>query len=139
VGATAIGTAAAFLVDAASTADGVNGSVAGTVGTAATTTPPVYTVSSVAHAGYGIDYLDFSAYNAKAVYVDGVLVKGTAPTAVGQTYITLVESATNDGSYTMTQYQEAGALGTAGDTVVGVIGVADFGVEKDFLAQNFIL
>lgn len=139
VGATAIGTAAAFLVDAASTADGVNGSVAGTVGTAATTTPPVYTVTSEARPGYGIDYLDFSAYNAKAVYVDGVLVAGTAPTALGQTYITLVESATNDGSYTMTQYAEAGALGTAGDTVVGVIGVADFGVEKDFLAQNFIL
>lgn len=64
------------------------------------------------------DMLDFSAYNAKAVYVDGALVAGAAPTAAGQTYITLVESATNDGSYTMTQYQKAGALGTAGDTVV---------------------
>ena len=73
------------------------------------------------------------------MYVDGVLVAGTAPTALGQTYITMVESTTNDGSYTMTQYAEAGALGTAGDTVVGVIGVADFGVEKGFVAQNFIL
>ena len=39
----------------------------------------------------------------------------------------------------MTQYTEAGALGAAGDTVVGVIGVADFGAEQDFVAQNFIL
>lgn len=82
----------------------------------------------------GFDMIDFSAYNAAAVLVDGVLVAGTVATA-GQTYINLVESTTNDGVYTMTQYTEAGAT----DTVVGVIGVADFGIEKDFLAENFIL
>jgi hypothetical protein len=86
----------------------------------------------------GFDVLDFSAYNAQGVFVDGVLVAGTAPTALGQTYITLVESA-QDGIYTMTQLTEAGALGTAGDTTVGIIGVADFGVEQVFVAQNFVI
>lgn len=124
--------------------DGVNGidaTVTVTNGSDATAaTGGTYTVVNTSSTPTtGFDYIDFSAYNAKAVYVDGVLVAGTAPTALGQTYITLVESSTNDGSYTMTQYTEAGALGTAGDTVVGVIGVADFGVEKDFVAQNFIL
>ena len=122
-------------------ANGIDATVTVTDGTNATAaTGGTYTVVNTSTVyTTGFDYIDFSAYNAKAVYVDGVLVAGTAPTAVGQTYITLVESATNDGSYTMTQYQEAGALGTAGDTVVGVIGVADFGVEKDFVALNFIL
>lgn len=87
----------------------------------------------------GFDMLDFSAYNAQGVYVDGVLVAGAATTALGQTYITMVESATNDGSYTMTQYVDAGVIGLAGDTVVGLIGVADFGVEQAFVAQNFVL
>lgn len=82
----------------------------------------------------GSDYLDFSAYNAKAVYVDGVLVAGTVA-VTDQTYITLVQSTTNEGAYTMTQYTEKGAV----DTVVGVIGVADFGAEKAFVAENFIL
>ena len=82
----------------------------------------------------GFDMLDFSAYNAKAVLVDGVQIAGTAA-VLNETYITLVESATNDGVYTITQYKEMGAV----DTVVGVIGVADFGSEQTFAAGNFVL
>jgi hypothetical protein len=85
------------------------------------------------------DMLDFSAYNAEAVYVNNVLVAGNATTALGQTYITLVESTTNVGAYTMTQMVDAGVVGLTGDTSVGVIGVADFGAHLDFVAQNFIL
>lgn len=121
---TAISTATSngLVIDVATFADEDGVAQVGTAGT-------LVTIESMP-----LDYIDFSAYNAKAVYVDGVLVAGTVATA-GQTYITLVESGTNDGSYTMTQYTEAGAT----DTVVGVIGVADFGAEQDFVAQNFIL
>ena len=110
---------------------------------------PAVTVSAItvvegAPAGLGqtatnADALDFSAYNAQGVYVDGVLVAGNATTALGQTYITMVESATNDGSYTMTQYLDAGVVGLAGDTVVGIIGVADFGAQLNFLAESFVI
>lgn len=109
---------------------------------------PAVTVSAVttvegAPAGIGqmasnADFIDFSSYNAQGVYVDGVLVAGNATTALGQTYITLVESGTNDGSYTMTQMVDAGVVGLAGDTVVGLIGVADFGATQAFLAENFV-
>lgn len=82
----------------------------------------------------GMDKLDFSSYAAKAVLVGGVLVAGVAA-AVGQTYVSLVESTTNAGEYTMTQFTEAGAV----DTVVGVIGVADFGAHQAFVAANFVI
>ena len=119
--------------------NGSNGVVAAVVvtdGTAAVAAvgAPYTVVTSTVVPSTGFDYLDFSDYNAEAVYVDGFLVEGVAATA-GQTYITLVESATNDGAYTMTHMREAGAT----DVVVGIIGVADFGAEQDFVAQNFIL
>lgn len=133
VGATAIATAADFLVDAASTLDGVIGSITGTVGTAASTTPPVGTFTP-AGATTGFDMIDFSSYAAKAVYVGATLVAGSAATA-GQHYIVMTESSSNDGSYTMKEYTEAGAT----DTLVGTIGVADFGATQTFHANNFIL
>ncbi|MES2785083.1 MAG: hypothetical protein V4684_06440 [Pseudomonadota bacterium] len=86
----------------------------------------------------GIDYLDFSSYDAVAVYVDGALVAGSNPTAVGQSYITLVETA-EAGVYTISEKLEVGALGTASDTTVGLIGTADFGMTMDFVEENFIL
>lgn len=84
--------------------------------------------------GEGIDYIDFSSYGAKHVSVDGVLTAGTTA-LTGEKYITLVESTTNDGEYVVKLWQEAGAT----DTELGVIGTLDFGVEQDFIADNFIL
>lgn len=136
IGATALPTDATFLVDSASTGDGILGTLTGNVGVAATTTVPVLTPSY----DLGIDHLDFSSYDAVAVYVGGALVAGAAPTAVGQSYITLVEgTGAAVGTYTISEMAEAGALGAAGDTVVGVIGVADFGATQTFVAQNFVL
>lgn len=81
------------------------------------------------------DKIQFTGYNATAVYVGGVLVAGTAA-AVGQSYITLVEgTGAAAGSYTATQFTEAGAT----DTTVGVIGTLDFGASQVFVAGNFAL
>ena len=124
-----------FGVDSASTTDGINGSLAGTVGVADSTTPPALVTTY----SPGIDMLDFSSYKVAGVFVDGALVKGAAP-VTGQNYITLVEgTGAAAGSYTMTEMTEAGALGTAGDTVVGVIGVANFGAHQTFIDQNFVI
>ena len=107
-----------------------------TPGAAAVTGGGTFTTTSVpVLLDQGIDYLDFSSYGAKAVYVNNVLVNGLAP-AVGQTFISLVEgSGVNAGKYTISQFTEAGAA----DTVVGVIGTADFGVQQNFTALNFII
>ncbi len=87
---------------------------------------------------YGVttfsDVIDFSAYNAVAVVVDGVNVTG-GTIAAGDEYVKMTESTTNDGSYTAQVYTEAGTT----DTLVGLIGVLDFGVEQDFVAENFLL
>ena len=88
----------------------------------------------------GIDHLDFTSYGVDGVYVGLSLVAGNAPVALGDTYIVLVEGTGDDlGAYTMTEYVEAGALGFAGDTVVGTIGVADFGATQAFSAGNFLI
>ncbi|MDP3619276.1 MAG: hypothetical protein Q8R63_05730 [Ramlibacter sp.] len=134
--ATALPTDADYGLDAASTTDGINGSFTGTLGTNAVTAPPVL-VTIPAQPGPGIDYLDFSSYDAVAVYVDGDLIAGNDPTA-GQSYITLV-SQPEDGVYLMTEKLEVAPLGTAGDTTVGIIGTADFGMDMVFIEENFIL
>lgn len=88
------------------------------------------------------DFIDFSSYGAVAVYVGGsvsvagvysggTLFEGAAPVALGDKYITLIESSTNPGSYTVQEWTEAGALGGAGDTVQ-LIGVLDFGSTQAF-------
>ncbi|MFC0351167.1 beta strand repeat-containing protein [Undibacterium danionis] len=135
-GATPIGTDVIFKVDAGSGADGIIGSIGGgVVGTANSGAAAAVPTTSASSFGAGFDYIDFSAYGAKAVYVNGTLIAGTAP-AVGQTYINLVNGSGDAlGQYTMTQYTEAGAT----DTVVGVIGVADFGTTMTFVSGNFIL
>jgi hypothetical protein len=135
-GATVLGTDVIFKVDGGTLVDGIIGGISGGVlGNINSGTAAAVPTTSASAFGAGFDYIDFSAYGAKAVYVGSTLVAGTAP-AVGQTYI-LLANGTGDatGQYTMTQYTEAGAT----DTVVGVIGVADFGTTMTFNAGNFLL
>jgi hypothetical protein len=92
-------------------------------------------------ASAGLDYLDFTAYDVKAVYVNGTVFDfGTAPVANADTgkYITMVESATNDGAYTISLL-DLGATAATTDNVTTLIGVADFGVEQPFVTDNFII
>ena len=130
-GPTPIGTDADFDVDAGSLGDGIIGTVLGAAGTAPTNTT---TTVIPAGPGPGLDKIDFTFYSPKAVFVDGVLLKGVAP-AIGQTYIDMKNSTTNPGEYTITQFTENGAT----DTNVGLIGVADFGQKMAFVADNFVL
>jgi len=86
----------------------------------------------------GSDQLDFSSYGTVAVVVDGA-VFGEMPDTLledGEVYVTLTESATNVGEYTMDAYQYVDEAGTP-DTDLGLIGVADFGAHQDFVAENF--
>ncbi|MCK7582319.1 MAG: hypothetical protein MZV65_46480 [Chromatiales bacterium] len=66
--------------------------------------------------------------------MNGAQIAGSAA-AVGQDYVLFTESETNAGEYTVTVYTEAGET----DTLVGTIGVLDFGASQNFVAQNFIL
>ena len=109
------------------------------IGTVTTTIPP-------AGPGAGIDYLDFSSYGVDSVYVNSDLifgdVVGDGLLGVNEDYVYMVESATNDGEYTMYLMNTGAVAGFGGlelDVEVGVIGVADFGVEQPFLAENFII
>jgi hypothetical protein len=97
--------------------------------------------TTVTEEGAALDYLDFSSYTAGDVDVQAIQIVstaqnevfGTAPALNGE-WIRLTESATVDGRYTVELLRENGAT----DVVVGVIGVADFGVEQTFVEQNFI-
>ena len=140
VGATAIATAADFDLGT----NTIVGTISGTVGTADTTTAQF--VTTAAQAGPGLDYLDFSSYGVDSVYVDSDFifgdVVGDGALAANENYVYMVESATNDGEYTMYLMNTGSAAGFGGlllDVTVGVIGVADFGVEQAFVAENFII
>ncbi len=133
-GAVVLPTDASYGVDGASTSDGVNGTYVGTLGTVATTTTPVGTPSTLAGPGPGVDALDFTSYAVKAVFVGAGLVKGVVP-VLGETYILMTQSTTNPGEYKMEQYTEAGAV----DTLVGVVGIADFGATQAFIPANFVI
>lgn len=129
VGTTAIGTVADF--DLAGV--GITGSIEGTVGTATGAGVPTVTP------GDGFDYLDFSTYaGVDHVVVNGsTLVGGALPTA-SDSWVSLTENtAANPGAgvYTI----ELHTLDAAGAATVGLIGVADFGSHKDFIADNFIV
>ena len=108
--------------------------VDGTAAVAATggTWTDVTTVTT--HLIEGLDYIDFTDYAAKAVYVNGALIDGAAAVA-GQNYIALVENTANAGEYVATVYTEAGTT----DTVVGIIGTLDFGASQEFSAANFLI
>ena len=64
------------------------------------------------------------------------VVIGTANAAVAQ-WVTMTESTTNDGVYTINLVTSTAA--GAADDVVQLIGVADFGFEKDFTEFTFII
>ena len=116
-----------------SPADGVEGTFTSTAGVNAVTTPPVST-PGVLTVGAGSDILDFSSYTVKAVFVGATLVKGVTP-ILGETYIQMTETTANAGEYTMSQFTEAGAV----DTLVGVVGIADFGATQTFTGGNFVI
>jgi hypothetical protein len=86
------------------------------------------------------DYLDFTAYGAKAVYVNGnAVVKGAL--SADSLYISLSNAKDAPaGTYEIT-LMDAGTDGIAGstDSKVGTIGIVDFGGVQDFIADNFIL
>lgn len=74
------------------------------------------------------------------MYVDGALTEGFAPSAAGDYYVTLVEDADNDGEYLIELYEDGLGDGVdAADTLVDVIGVADFGATQLFTADTFII
>ncbi len=92
------------------------------------------------------DMIDFSSYDVDSVYVDSDFtfgdIVGDGLLAANEDYVYMVESSTNDGVYTMYLMNTGSAAGFGGltlDVTVGVIGVADFGVEQDFVADNFII
>ena len=92
------------------------------------------------------DMIDFSSYGVDSVYVDSDFifgdVVGDGLLAANEDYVYMVESSTNDGVYTMYLMNTGSTAGFGGltlDITVGVIGVADFGVEQDFVAENFII
>lgn len=105
-----------------------------------------FTVGVVGDAG--ADFIDFSSYGAvglylggtvtAGVYAPGALTEGVAAVALGEKYITVIESTTNAGSYLVQEWTEAGALGFAGDTVQ-TIGVLDFGAAQAFTADTFTI
>lgn len=129
--ATALPTAADLKVGSGvgDLADGILGTFTGTQGTDATTTAPELVSTAT-----GIDYLDFTAYKATAVIVNGAAIVGSLPTT--GVYISLVESTTNAGEYTISEYNLGTTTATTDDTVK-VIGVADFGQHEVFNAANF--
>jgi hypothetical protein len=113
---------------------------ANTVGDITDVTDASFVGANIEVVSYGLtpfsDTIDFSSYDAVAVHVDGALVDGFVSDALaGQNYVELAQSTTDAGAYTATVFTEAGAT----DTVVGLIGVLDFGVEQNFVADNFIM
>ncbi len=129
-----------FKVDSASaTTDGIVGAFVATPGVAASTHPSVWTVVAP-HPNAGYDMLDFSSYAAKAVYEGASRAAGSLDAGVvatGQHYILLTDSTTSPGSYTIKEYTAAASA--ASDVLVGTVGVANFGVDQTFHANNFIL
>jgi len=102
---------------------------------------PESTTAGFSPAWSGVDYIDFSAYSAAELFVDHHDLAWTdlsiGAAAVGEKYITMVESTTNAGEYTTTLWQ-ATAAGEP-DTELGLIGVLDFGdTMSGFTAENFI-
>lgn len=103
-------------------------------GTDAVTGGGTYTETTEDELGdAGIDYLDFSDYNAVGVVVDGLVFHDVA--ALGENYVRFTENADNLGEYTVEVFTEAGAT----DTLVGTVGVLDFGATQTFVEQNFII
>jgi len=95
-------------------------------------------VDATLMSGAGTDMLDFSDYNASGVYVNGVLVAGTAPDAVGEQYIWLTEF--NPGDFDIDVYvDDIGDGVDPVDPLIGFVGIVDFGETQNFTAANFII
>lgn len=143
--ATPIGTDSVFKVDAASTLDGVTGSLTGTVGVADSTTPPVQVPGGPS---FGSDTLDFTLLGGSGAQFAGASISeiNKSITVVGQTTAndTAVEIAalyTND-SLTKTDHiyiavnaankgfvyqvtDAAGLVATTGNTTATLVGTID--------------
>ena len=123
-GATAIGTAAEFMVSANS--DGVNGSVGGTVGVADTTVPPALIPAPAPYAGEGYDILDFTA-------LGGDITTQTDLTTVVATnksiHVFAVAAGVNDSAATLKATLDASVLedGSASSHVVVVYNSSNVG------------
>ena len=114
--------------------------LAGAVGAANIGTPIVTIIPAGPSSNF--DFIDFSSYHAAGVMVTDSnqtndVVIGTAPVAGKYITMTEVAGAGNDGVYTINLVTSTVA-GTA-DDVVQLIGTADFGYEKDFVAATFII
>ncbi|NTV13875.1 MAG: hypothetical protein HGA96_08115 [Desulfobulbaceae bacterium] len=131
-GVLASGTTADFDVDGATA--GIVGSVTETA-TGVDDTGSYTDVFTVAGPSDGHDMIDFSSYDVYAVVVDGVTIATDATTTSNQ-YITMTESTTNDGVYTVVVMDDNGTLA---DTQVGVVGVIDFGDTQTFHDVNFVI
>jgi hypothetical protein len=86
------------------------------------------------------DYLDFTAYGAKAVYENGnAVVKGAL--SADSLYISLSNAKDAPaGTYEIT-LMDAGSNGSfdSNDSKVDTIGIVDFGGVQDFIAENFLI
>jgi hypothetical protein len=85
------------------------------------------------------DYLDFSDYGVAAVYVDGKNITGNI-SGTNHKYVSLSQITTEDAGVYNIRVLDAGTDGVGtNDSVVTVIGIADFGEAPDFIADNFII
>jgi len=141
VGNEPIGTAADFDLGS----NNIVGTVAGTVGV---DDAPGEIVIIPPGPESNFDFIDFTSYDVTGVVINdsnqvndirGSEVNGIVGTAngVATRWITMTESTTNDGVYTISLVTSTVA-GAADDTVQ-LIGVADFGYEKDFTDYTFFL
>jgi hypothetical protein len=141
VGNEPIGTAADFDLGT----NNIVGTVAGTVGV--DDAPGVIIITPPGPES-NFDFIDFTSYDVTGVVVTdsnqaGVIlgseVNGIVGTAngVATRWITMTESTTNDGLYTINLVTST--VAGAADDVVQLIGVADFGYEKDFTDYTFFL
>ncbi|ROZ77449.1 DUF4214 domain-containing protein [Ramlibacter sp. WS9] len=141
VGDEPIGTAADFDLGT----NNIVGTIAGTVGV---DDAPGELVIIPPGPETNFDFIDFTSYDVTGVVINdsnqvndirGSEVNGIVGTAngVATRWITMTESTTNDGVYTINLVTSTVA-GAADDTVQ-LIGVADFGYEKDFTDYTFFL
>jgi hypothetical protein len=141
VGDEPIGTAADFDLGS----NNIVGTIAGTVGV---DDAPGELVIIPPGPETNFDFIDFTSYDVTGVVVTdtnqaGVILGSEANGIVGTAngvatrWITMTESTTNDGLYTINLVTSTVA-GAADDTVQ-LIGVADFGYEKDFTDYTFFL
>lgn len=128
------GVAVPAAADFGSGSNGVLATVNGSVGTDAAAQEGTAT-TTIVPAGAGLDFIDFTDYDVDAVEIQSTgqnVVFGAAP-AIGDEWVRLTESATNDGYYEVELFE----MTEDGADLVGHIADLDFGVEQEFVEQNF--